>query len=266
MTDEAARPRSALLPLDGRSRSRPDAAAARRVRDADARGSGRRRDQDRGSARRRSRMRHAAAAGERPQRLLRRCSTATSAASRSICDRRIGRRPRRARVAQRRRHRELSAVDRAPARRGCRPRCRAASAADLRVDHRLRPDRPVRRARRARHQLRGARRPAPSRRHRTLPRPLIGDIGARDADRVAHPRGALQRERTGDGSIVDVSIHEARAWMCLVAHCLPRDDRATLGERLLQRVRDGRRPSGSRWARSSRSSGPASASGSAGPI
>ena len=93
---------------------------------------------------------------------------------------------------------------------------RAAPAADLRLDQRLRPERPVRRARRARHQLPGARRPAAAagtarsagRRHR-----LGASGGAGDRRRAgragAHRR--RQRDRHLDSRsgarLVDVSDH-----------------------------------------------------------
>ena len=91
---------------------------------------------------------------------------------------------------------------------------RPASAADLRLDQRLRPERPVRGAAAHDHQLSGARRPA---RPPALPGPLIGDIGAAHAGGAADSRRAdradSHRRRRGDrrldsrgrAGLVDVS-------------------------------------------------------------
>ena len=179
----------------------------------------------------------------------------------------------------RRRRGELPARRDGPPRRRLRGAAGAQPARDLLPDLRLRAGRPADGALRARHQLPRAQRPArpdrpprrpadPVRRPDRRPRRRRPDGGGR------HPGGAARARALGRGPggrhLDDrrravVARDGGGALLRRAEGAAARRARAGRRDRLLLPVRDEGRRSGSRWARSSRSSGRTGATGSAAP-
>ena len=186
-----------------------------------------------------------------------RSSTATSAASRSICDRRTRRRcstrcartPTSSSTASGRRPRAGSASMRRRFARGIRAWSARRSAASARPARTPSAPRTTSTTRRSPGCCLAVRRAGLAGRASVR---SIGDIGAAmQARRSASSRRCFSARGPGVGSIVDVSIHEAAM---RVVRCLPIDDRRARRTPATTSTKP-RTASGSRSARSSRSSG-----------